>query len=179
MHFAYLEECYKHRWLLDYVTMQVDKLSYRVTNTDKLENRIYLYIGKYLLEDSENHENRSYIKRLVMKKIKESLPRFAGAESDQLAGLAENEEGATNDDCCSNQQEQRLVVNAWSETLAGDSPKHKAIVLALAKGYTFTETAELLTDIFGGKMNGSMTCIKRFRANCRKNKTIIFDSIYS
>lgn len=177
MHIVYLKECYKHRWLLDFVNQQVDNLSYQVTNTEKLENRVFIYIGKYLLKDEENYKNRAFIKRLVMKKITESLTHYGGLGNEQIEGSIDNEKGANLTDCWSSQTEKHLDKTLWIETLGGDNPKHRAIVAAIADGYTFTETAKLLTARFGGKVNGNRTCISRFRDNCESNRELLLEAL--
>lgn len=177
MNIVYLNECYKHRWLLDYVTNQIDRLSYEVTNTGKLESRVYDYIGKYLMQREENHKNRAFIKHLVMKKIKESISHYGGIDSDHIEGSIDNEKGANLIDCWSNQSEKRLDTLVWIDTLAGDNPKHRAIVAAFAEGYSLSETASLLTDRFGGKMNGNMSCIKRFRTECKDNRESLLSAL--
>lgn len=177
MDIVYLNECYKHRWLLDFVTQQIDRLSYEVTNSGKLENRVYTYIGKYLMQCEDNYKNRARIKNLVMQKITESITHYGGFDSELIEGSMDNEKSANLIDCCSNHSDKRLVRNVWIETLAGDNPKHRAIVSAIADGYTLSETALLLTDRFGGKLNGNMTCIKRFRTKCKKNRDNLLNAL--
>lgn len=169
-------ECYKHKWIIDFIGQQIDLLSYQITNTDRLERRLLKYVGKYLLQDEENYKRKNYIRKLVMKKIEESSSHYGGFSKEQIRGSLDDEKSAILYDCYSNQIEKRSDIGFWIDTLAGDNPKYRTILLAVSQGYTFTETAEILTLKFGGKVNGNRTLIKRFREDCRKRKNYLLDS---
>lgn len=176
MQFIYIKECYKHKWLLDYVNQQLDELAYKVNSIEKLGDRVFNYIGKFLLQDENNYKRRQFIQRLVKKKIKESLTRYAGINSSQSLLSFDYENSS---DLVEYYDDKDVVrdMDFWIETLAGDNPKDRIIVCSLAEGNSIMETARILTEECGGKLNGNRTTVNRFKTNCINRKAKLLNTI--
>lgn len=174
----YESECYNHRWIIDLVEKAIDEVSHIVTNTDKLQRRVMIYVGKYLAEREENAKNKLHIRRMVHGKIKESRgednPKRGYRVQDTLLyeGFSkENEEALPYEppDILANVEviiEQRDSLDYLIDSLARDDERARTMLTALASGYTEVETANILADVYGGKSTGHRSFIKRFKKKC-------------
>lgn len=172
--FMYEAECYKYRWLVDLITNVVDKKAHVVTNTDKLQRRVMIHVGKYLLKDPSNINNRMKIQSTIFEKVKESIGRYGIQNTVHYEGLTvENEEASSYEppDILANVEkiiEQRSSFVSLIDTLAGGDVKKRTVLTALASGYNDSQTADILANVCGGKSSGHRSFIKRFKKQCRE-----------
>lgn len=170
----YEEECYKSRWLVDMIINAIDKQAHVVTNTDKLQRRVMVYIGKYISKDEKNINNKSLIKRMVHKKVKETIGRYGVQEALYYEGFsAEDEETPHYEppDILADVGkiiERRNSFVSLVDTLASGDDKKRMVLTALASGFNESQTADILANVCGGKSSGHRSFIKRFKKQCRE-----------
>lgn len=176
--FEYESECYRHRWLLDLIINTINKQAYTITNTDKLQRRVMVYVGKYLMDDIDNIKNKAHIRRMVCGKIKESIGRYGTQEALYYEEFSSEDEKTSKyepPDILANVEnivERRNNLEYLIISLAGDDLRARTALTALASGYNDVETASILADVYGGKSTGHRSFIKRFKKECREALTV-------
>jgi len=166
--FIYEVECYKHRWLLDYIVDAIDKQSHIINDTDKLQRRVMNYVGKYLVVEEGRINNRAHIRRMVHGKIKESSGSYGKQDVMHYEEFNSEEKEAPSYEPSDILANVELIVTRRDNlesiiiSLAGDNMKMRTALSALASGYNEVETSNILAHVHGGNATGHRSSIKRF-----------------
>lgn len=164
--------CYEYPWIIQELQRAVDKVSHRVTNTERIERRALTRIGSYLLTGEDTHLNRKHITRLIYQETASALKYSRKEQTVHFADISyEDDYGEIIEfdpvDVLAN-VESEFFTKETVALLAKNDGRRKMILNAWANGFTNDRAlSETLAGFFGGQARGHCSYIQRFRIECR------------
>lgn len=163
-----LIELYSNRRSLDFIREEIDKVSHIITDTEKLEKRIYDQLEKARYTFSQ-------LRRIVGREIDLAKKQFRNERTISFSKLAvTNDFGESLDyepkDVLANVSE-TVVKNIWQIEKIGSlaaTDRDKFTLSAWMDGYNDLEISSMLAHRFGGIAESHRKSIQRLRAKCRK-----------
>lgn len=159
---------YSNRRALDYIRMEVDRVAHIITDTEKLEHRIYEQFRK-------KRYNFSQFRRIVDREIKLAKEQFRNERSTIFSQFnVTNDFGESVDyepkDVLANVGE-TVVKNIWRIEKIGSlaaTDRDKFTLSAWMDGYNDSEISMMLAHRFGGKAESHRKSVQRLKRDCRK-----------
>ena len=78
---------YEHRWVIDYVRKKVDEVNSIITDTDKLEQRIYRQLASHF-GNPPNKISKRWVKQLIDRDISQMLKQYRIQKTTSYSDLA-------------------------------------------------------------------------------------------
>lgn len=163
---------YENKKALKYLRERVDGISWKVTNTEKLEVSIIKQLASYLLLGNSNFTT---IKYRVDREIKKALKQYRTEQVVLFSTLAHPDDYGESSEF----EPQDVLANVEDAVIQKSSLHEKIIGLASDDREFFTlnawsngdndaEISRSLADLFGGNSNSHRRFIQRFREKCQR-----------
>lgn len=171
-------QCYKHEWLLQEVINAVSTVSNVIPQTDRLENRVMHQVGQYLLGDERRLNDRNHIRRLIYREVSEAMKRCRKEPvgyTEDLASTREDGSRSEYDAVDESATVEQSIELSETLTLLGRGDERRAAILnAWTAGVTNdAELSRQLSERFGGTSDSQRLFVKRFRKECREQRSLI------
>lgn len=167
---------YEIPWLIEYVHQRCEAT--RVTNTDKLEDRVIGKLADFIDRYPEQRNNRNVLRKWTDKYVKNlSTMKFKNEQSEFFSELsATNEEGEEEQyepaDVLANVE--RSVIDTFEtkrtiDLLAQADRRKELVLTAWAEGIAdATYISDTLARALGGNATSHRVFIQRFKTNCKR-----------
>ncbi|WP_427110882.1 hypothetical protein [Lysinibacillus xylanilyticus] len=167
---------YEDRSVIKYIRRRIDEVNYLITNTQRLESRIFKELECYY----ESTENRS-IKRIryIIDRAVVLAKKQYGIQKTVVFSDLNNEYGFGEslefepEDLLARGGETALENISLNEKIARLASDDRELVTlnAWANGFNDTQVSETLASRFGGKCDSHRKFVQRFRAKCQRKLT--------
>lgn len=172
-----IEIVYKHNDALNYLRDCVEQVTHLVTDTEKLEERIFKQLASYLKTGKKSFAR---IRHIVNREIHLALRQFRKERTIILSAVRVTTFYIMNDfgesyefepqDVLANVEDAVIEKSSIKEKIAGlaSDDRERFTLNAWIDGVDDTTIAKALASRYGGKTEGHRTFIKRFRAKCQR-----------
>lgn len=163
---------YEIPWLIEKIYEESDKLISEITYTNKFEERCIQSIGEYLALDERNKYNKTYLLKLINRKVKEFKDNYMKEEAhtfSELSVIDESGEEIPFDpiDVLAD-VESEVIAKETTALLAQDDRRKKVIVECWTNGNrNASEISRELAYSFGGNPETHRKFVQRFQKLCR------------
>ena len=170
-----LEIIYKNEAIVKMVQEAVDNAGRKITNTDRLEERIYRRISRYIEGCEKRARHYSIIRKFIYESISEYEKRYRTENSVPFSELeSDNEDDGDKElefepiDVLAN-VESETIAKEMTALLAQDDHRKKIILGNWITGNdNVSDIARLLAQTIGGSVETHRKYIHRFQKECRK-----------
>lgn len=163
---------YKHKDALEYLRTCVEQVSHLISNTEKLEVRIFKQLASYLSTDKQSYAR---IKHIVNREIALALKQYRVERASLFCTLSKKDDfGESLEfepyDILANVEDTVVEKSSIDEKIAGlaSDDRERITLYAWANGTSDVEISKTLAGHFGGKFESHRTFVKRFKAKCQR-----------
>lgn len=177
-----LEIVYRNSKIMEYLRAKVEEVSWLITNTDKLENKIYRQVGNYLINKGNNRISFSRVRYLVDREI------GSAREEHRLQNVVMYSDLAITDDFGESlmyeppdiktevygiveNRESNNLINGKIAGLASDDFE-KFVLTAWSRGERDTDIARDLAVLKGRDISYFKLKVARFKKRCKSKYTV-------
>lgn len=168
---------YQNEWVMSNLRRAINSISHQITNTNNVERRAIIQVGKYLAKDEKNKNNKKYILRIIYREVNQALQRNRREYAEHLADLATcDDEGQAieyePEDVLADINSAELEIKETITLLAKDDRRRTTILTEWMNGNTNdTDISSILADTLGGQARSHRIFVQRFRIECRTELT--------
>ena len=169
----HLEIIYLDNSVMSFIRGKVDEVSHLLANTARLENRIFKRLNRYYKHQEQSKRSIKRIKQIVHEEISDAFKRqrveraIRFDEIEITNGFGEPIEYEPKDVLAD--VEGAAINNSLAKKIIGlaSDDRERFTLNAWQNGYNDLEIAKELALLYGGKIEGHRSFIKRFKADCR------------
>lgn len=165
---------YRDKAVMNYLRRKVDEVAHIITDTDKLESRIYSQLADYFSRESVSFRRAQ---RLINREIDLAFKQFGLQRVVMFSGLSvstdfgESIEFEPEDVLAHGKRViESITFNEKIARLATDD-RERITLNAWANGFNDMEVSKTLASHFGGNSESHRKFVQRFKAKCQRKLT--------
>lgn len=164
--------CYKHKWIVDQIYEESERLHTKLTDPTKFEDRCIKQVATYLKKNKNNFKHRRYISKIIKKEAKSVLDLFSREMYQTFSEMAVTDDNGEEIAF----EPIDVLANVESEVMAkeiaallGQDGRRKVILEAWSIGNTNGKSiSRTLARTIGGNVETHRKFIQRFESECQK-----------
>lgn len=165
---------YEIGWLIDRVYRESDRISSKVIDTSRFEERCINDLGEYLSKSDDNKRHKRYLNYIIKRYADEALNSYKKEIADTYTEFSKGNEESEEEiifepvDVLAD-VESEVRTKETIALLAQDDRRKKMILGSWTDGNdNNSKISSLLAETLGGNTESHRKYIQRFRAECRE-----------